>query len=96
MLPHPDFGLAVEVRQGGGQQVPDERRFVVRSRVEGDERDAPHVQVRVVQRLEELSHRAAKQRVDRLRLQRDMCVCVCVCVCVVCVCACACLVCPSV
>lgn len=51
----PDFGLVVELRQHRVQQLPDQTGLVVGRRVEGDQRHATHVQVGVLQGLQEVT-----------------------------------------
>lgn len=51
----PDFGLVVELWQHRVQQLPDQTGLVVGRRVEGDQRHATHVQVGVLQGLQEVT-----------------------------------------
>lgn len=66
---HLDLGLGVDGGQQVGQQVAHERGLVVRGGVEGHERHAPHAQLGVAQRQQQLRHAGAQQPVDRLRLR---------------------------
>ena len=59
------------MRKDGGQEISDERRFVVCGGVESDEGHSAHVEVGVLEGLEEVSDAASEEAVDRLRLVRD-------------------------
>ena len=65
---HPHARLGVQVGQHCVQQVAHQRGLVVRGRVERHERHAPHVQVGVLQRAQEVPDARLQQPVHRRRL----------------------------
>ena len=71
LVPSSYLRFIVKVRQDGGQEISDERGFVVCGGVESDEGHSAHVEVGVFEGLEEVSDAASEEAVDRLRLVRD-------------------------
>ena len=57
--------------RAGQEEVAHKRGLVVRRRVEGDERHAPHVDARILESGEELAETVLEMSVDRLRLIGD-------------------------